>query len=240
MSARAGLLAALLALAPAMVPSVASAQQIVPFGALEASGFGQGVGLLGVGIGTGRAGWGPTASVAAYAVRVRTGPGVYETQTAVAPAVGMRYASATAATAVLGGYVFANNGTTSVGGIGNPTGGEDGPFVTLQHDYWGTGERMAQLIGTYNLDAEYLWSRAKLTQKLGPISPLSAGGEVILQGGGNSGTKSYTTQLGPVLQFQATESLRFDASAGVALRSNNQPSSGYARLEFVFVPRTGP
>ena len=49
--------------------------------------------------------------------------------------------------------------------------------------------------------------------------------------------RTFTTQVGPVLSFQATESLRFDGSAGIAIRTNDRPASGYARLEFVFVPR---
>ncbi|MBA3891281.1 MAG: hypothetical protein H0X64_12205 [Gemmatimonadaceae bacterium] len=219
-----------LALATAGVTDL-RAQQIVPYGAVEASGFGNGVALIGLGIGTGRAGWGPVANVSALAVRIRDAAGDgFRTETALSAAIGVRYASMTAATSILGGYTFVEEGVS-----GSQVGGR-GATATVQHDYWGTGERMAQLIGTYNFGAEYLWSRAKATQKLSPISPLSAGGELIVQGGGSGSNDSWVAQFGPVLQFFATERLRFDLSGGVALRNRDQPASGYARLEFVLIP----
>ena len=232
---RAATAAALLVLA-AMPASAQFPVQIVPYGALEASGLGGGVALLGVGFGTGRAGWGPAASVTGLAVRIPLAGGGTTTELAVSPAIGIRYASATAATSLMGGYTFSDRDDDGAVGF-SPTGGGSGPFATVQHDYWGTGQRMAQLIATYNFGAEYLWSRAKATQRIAPLSPFSVGGEVIAQGGGETGTDTYVVQLGPVLQIQSTPQLRFDLSGGVALRNNNLPASGYARLEFVFVPR---
>lgn len=232
---RAAAAAALLVLA-AMPASAQFPVQIVPYGAVEASGLGGGVALLGVGFGTGRAGWGPAASVTGLAVRIPLPGGGSTTELAVSPAIGLRYASATAATSFMGGYTFSDRGDNE-GFAFSPTGGGSGPFATVQHDYWGTGQRMAQLIATYNFGAEYLWSRAKATQRIAPLSPFSVGGEVIAQGGGGSGVDTYILQLGPVLQIQSTPQLRFDLSGGVALRNNDLPTSGYARLEFVFVPR---
>lgn len=220
-------------LTPALVASPAAAQQFVPYGGVEASGLGNGIAFIGVGVGTGRPGWGLAANLFAIGIRTRTpgGPDDYRTDAAFSPSIGLRYGSATAATSFMAGYTFTEDDVvaTQVGG--------EGPFVTAQHEYWGTGARMAQLIGTYNFDAEYFWGRAKGTQRLAPASPLSIGAEAIFQGGGTGTSDSYTTQLGPVLQVQATPQLRFDFSGGVALRTNDQPTSGYARIEFVFVPR---
>lgn len=227
------------ALAGAILASAASpggAQEFVPYGAVEASGLGTGVALLGVGFGTGRMGWGPVANVTGIAIRTPLAGGGSETETAISPSLGMRYSSATAATSFLAGYTFSDRDGDVRGGAFAPTGGGSGAFVTAQHEYWGTGMRMAQLIATYNLGSEYLWSRAKGTQRIGALSPFSVGGEVIAQGGGVTGTDTYVLQVGPVLQMQATPQLRFDASGGVALRNNDLPASGYARLEFVFVP----
>jgi hypothetical protein len=225
----------------------AGAQQIVAFGAAEFSGERRSVQLLGFAVSSGLPGWSPVFTLTGlrFTFPDTTALGAVTTVDAfaVAPSLGMRYQTQTRATGVHVGYIFVDEdaGVTPIPGA--PVGSSDGVFVTFQHDYWGQGERIAQLIASYNFGGEYLWSRAKGGVRFPNFtSPLFIGAEVIFQGGGGDSNlgipDSWVLQAGPALMFQLGPNFRLDLSGGVRVPIDdpaNEGTGGYGRIEFVAV-----
>jgi hypothetical protein len=233
--------------ASAGIASSADGQQIVAFGAAEYSGERRSVQLLGFAVSSGLPGWSPVFTVTGlrftFPVTDVLGTTTTADAFAVAPSLGLRYQTETRSTGVHVGYIFVDE-DQSVGAItGSPVGSSDGVFATFQHDYWGRGERLAQLIATYNFGGNYLWSRAKGGVRFPSIaSPLYIGGEVIFQGGGRDNTlgipNTWVLQAGPALMFQLTPNFRLDLSGGVRVPIDDPadpPVGGYGRIEFVAV-----
>lgn len=225
----------------------AGAQQIVAFGAAEFSGERRSVQLLGAAVSSGLPGWSPVFTVTGLRFTFPvTDPVTLETSTAdafaVAPSVGLRYQTETRATGLHVGYIFVDEDEDVTAITGSPVGSADGVFVTFQHDYWGRGERIGQLIATYNFGGEYLWSRAKGGIRFPNItSPLFIGAEVIFQGGGDNPPgvpDTWVLQAGPVLMFQLTPNFRLDLSGGIRAPIDDpadEGAGGYGRVEFVAV-----
>jgi hypothetical protein len=222
----------------------AGAQQIVAFGAAEFSGERRSVQLLGAAVSSGLPGWSPVFTVTGLRFTFPAdtdGDGDIDTadEFAVAPSLGLRYQTETRATGFHVGYIFVteDEGVTDI--TGSPIGTADGVFVTFQHDHWGRGERIGQLIATYNFGGEYLWSRAKGGVRFPNItSPLFIGAEVIFQGGGEGTPDTWVLQAGPVLMFQLTPNFRLDLSGGIRAPIDDpadEGAGGYGRIEFVAV-----
>jgi len=243
------LVAALVTLAG--VASSAGAQQIVAFGAAEFSGpVRRNVQLLGFAVSSGLPGWSPVLTVTGLRFAFPDGLGGTADAFALAPSLGMRYQSETGSVGLHAGYLFVDEDEDVVDVTGSPVGGADGFFATFQADHWGRGERIGQLLATYNFGANYLWSRAKGGVRLGGLtSPLFVGAELIFQGGGEDEDlgipNTWVLQAGPVVMLQLTPNFRLDLSGGVRVPIEDEtfvdePVGGYGRIEFVAVlPRFG-
>jgi hypothetical protein len=235
------LLAALVALVG--IAGSAGAQQIVAFGAAEFSGERRSVQLLGFAASSGLPGWSPVLTVTGirFTFPDTNALGVVTTVDAfaIAPSLGVRYQTETRATGIHVGYIFVEEDQAIAPVAGVPVGSSDGVFVTFQHDYWGRGERIGQLIATYNFGGEYLWSRAKGGVRFPNVtSPLFIGGELIVQGGGEGSPDTWVLQAGPALMFQLTPNFRIDLSGGVRVPLEdpaNEGTGGYGRIEFVAI-----
>jgi hypothetical protein len=238
------LVAALIAWAS--IASSAGAQQVVGFGAAEFSGHRRSIQLLGFAVSSGLPGWSPVLTVTGLRFTFPvTDPVTLTTSTAdafaIAPSLGMRYQTETRSTGVHVGYIFVQEDESVATITGSPVGSSDGVFVTFQHDYWGHGEKIGQLIASYNFGGKYLWSRAKGGVRFPDLtSPLYVGGEVIFQGGGRDTDlgipNTWVLQAGPVLMFQLTPNFRVDLSGGVRIPiddPSNEGTGGYGRIEFV-------
>jgi hypothetical protein len=225
----------------------AGAQQIAAFGAAEFSGERRSVQLLGFAVSSGLPGWSPVFTVTGLRFTFPvTDPVTLTTSTAdafaIAPSIGLRYQTETRATGVHVGYIFVDEDQDIAAITGSPVGSADGVFVTFQHDYWGRGESIGQIIATYNFGGEYLWSRAKGGVRFPNVtSPLFIGGEVIVQGGGPGSPDTWVLQAGPALMFQLTPNFRLDLSGGVRVPIEDpadEGTGGYGRIEFVaLLPR---
>jgi hypothetical protein len=234
----------------ASIASSAGAQQIVAFGAAEFSGERRSVQLLGFAVSSGLPGWSPVFTLTGLRFTFPvTDPITLTTSTAdafaLAPSLGLRYQTETRSTGVHVGYIFVEEDDDVSAITGSPVGSADGVFATFQHDYWGRGDRIAQVIATYNFGGEYLWSRAKGGVRFPNItSPLFLGAEVIFQGGGGDDDlgipDTWALQAGPVLMFQLTPNFRLDLSGGVRIPIDDDDAAdegtgGYGRIEFVAV-----
>jgi hypothetical protein len=242
------LLAALVAWAG--VAGSAGGQQIVGYGAAEFSGHRRSVQLLGFAVSSGLPGWSPVLTVTGlrftFPVTDLLGNTTTADAFAIAPSLGMRYQTETAATGLHVGYIFVSEDEDITAITGSPVGSADGVFLTFQHDYWGHGEKLAQVIATYNFGGNYLWSRAKGGVRVPDItSPLYVGAEVIFQGGGRDEDlgipNTWALQAGPALMFQVTPNFRLDLSGGVRVPIDDpadEGTTGYGRIEFVaLLPR---
>jgi hypothetical protein len=223
--------------------SSADAQQIVAFGAAEWAPNDRNVQLLGLAVSSGAPGWSPVFTITGLRFAFPDGLGGTADAFAVAPSLGMRYQTETQSTGVHVGYLFVDEDDDAAVITGSPVGTSDGVFATFQYDYWGRGEKIGQLIATYNFGAQYLWSRAKGGVRFPSItSPLFLGAEAIIQGGGDDDDlgveDTWTLQAGPVLMFQVTPNFRLDLSGGVWVPIEDpfdEGTGGYARIEFVAV-----
>jgi hypothetical protein len=225
----------------------AGAQQIVAFGAAEFSGERRSVQLLGFAVSSGLPGWSPVFTVTGLRFTFPDTNALGAVTTvdafAVAPSIGMRYQTETRATGLHVGYIFVDEAQPVTGVVGAPVGSSDGVFVTFQHDYWGRGERIAQVIASYNFGGEYLWSRVKGGVRFPNFtSPLFIGAELIVQGGGGDAAlgipDTWVLQAGPALMFQLGPNFRLDLSGGVRVPIDdpaNEGTGGYGRIEFVAV-----
>lgn len=218
---------------------IASAQQIVTYGSAEAGGFGSSLFFLGASASSGNLGWSPVVSLDAYRLSYRTGPGTTTSNNGFTPSVGLKYQTATGSTQGKIGYAIVSSSTetpSTVGIFPVAAQGKNGVVVSGQHDYWGTGEHTAQLIGSWNFANDFLWSRARVAQRIGAAdSPVMLGAEGGFLGGGN-GTKTWGYFVGPTLGLRATNALRFTAAAGYRA-STGTPSNGtgYAKIDFVYL-----
>lgn len=219
-----------------------SAQSLATFGSVEVAGFGEGSALLGTSLSTGRQGWGPLASLVAQTYRYRNGVTSYGQAYALSPSLGLQHSTSEGAVSGSLGYTFVN---TEFSGVvsGNELGGTNGAFVTLQGNYWGTGENSAQVIGNYGFKSEYYWTRFRAAHRLAPsATPVYLGAEAVLQGtqkGYPIGTGTLRTpsqmryEFGPTIEYRVSPEFRVGASGGYRGGNNNTPGSGYARIEFL-------
>ena len=228
------------------VASTVSAQSLATFGSAEVAGFGEGSALLGTSLSTGHQGWGPVASLVAQTYRYRNTLTSHAQAYALSPSLGLQFTTPVGAVSGSFGYTFVNTQFDQVVS-GGELGGTNGTFVTLQGNYWGTGENSAQIIGNYGFKSEYYWSRFRAAHRLAPAtSPIYVGGEFVLQGTqqgyrlGNTGLRGPSQtryQVGPTIEYRVTPAFRVGASGGYRGGNNNTPGSGYARVEFLVLTK---
>ncbi|HEY0303415.1 MAG TPA: hypothetical protein VGC44_00510 [Longimicrobiales bacterium] len=112
---------------------------------------------------------------------------------------------------------------------------DDGLVNAAQVDYWGNGNLNAQLIGSYNYGSEFLWSRARLTQKIFDLSGsghVRAGGEAAYLNG-----EDYDAwQVGGVVGFHAGGGTIINAGVGRKLAIGEGNDATYFRAEIVLNP----
>ena len=228
------------------IASTLSAQSLATFGSAEVAGFGEGSALLGTSLSTGHQGWGPMATLVAQTYRYRNVGSTYAQAYALSPSLGLQYTMPVGSVSGSAGYTFVNTQFDQVVS-GGELGGTNGTFVTLQGNYWGTGENSAQVIGNYGFKSEYYWSRVRAAHRLAPAaSPIYLGGEFVLQGTqqgyrlGNTGLRGPSQsrfQVGPTIEYRFTPEFRMGASGGYRGGNNNTAGSGYAHIEFLVLTK---
>jgi hypothetical protein len=224
-----------LAIASAMTVAAAlpARAQLVAFGSAEAGGQGQGLLLLGASVSRGAPGWSPVGQVVGYRFSFDAGDDDVSSFV-LAPSAGLKYQTATGMIQGLAGYSIVDDEDDFVGGIA-PAESREGFFTTAHLEHWGAGDRMGQLIASYNWGSEYLWSRARGAVRLGPTSPLMAGGELVFQTGEGD---SRVTSIGPLLQARLSEAFRLTGVVGYRMPQGGD-GTGYARLDFTWIPGAG-
>lgn len=236
--------AAVVGLALALATPAAAQIQPVVYGASEFDAEDLRLFLLGASVSAPAMGLGWTAGVSGYHLTYPVGENATESITAVQPAAGLRYGTATGAVAATVGYAFVSGGDDGVTGgqvVGAPGGGEDGVLTQLQANYWGRGRSSAQAIGVYNWGAEYLWTNVRATQRVfdtGLATGINVGAEAGFQGGGTGEGDYEAFQAGGVVEYQLSPALRLIGVVGGkgdnrALSSDVFP---YVKLEFVALP----
>ena len=123
--------------------------------------------------------------------------------------------------------------------LARPFGSQDSPFVTGQYSYWGDGSKDVLLLGSYATKSQYIWTRGSALGRVGgPDGKLFAGGEVGFQGSADS-PSYYRIQAGPAISYRVTESFRLGGAAGVRVATGDfaPPMTGYARIDFLLLPK---
>ena len=177
-------------------------------------------------------GWKPFGSVVAYHLRFDIGSAT-ESRNVVVPTLGLMHAGPTQSISFGLGYAFSDEDVDEPILIGAESG--DGVVASVGWDYWGTGNRMAQVLGSFNFGTEFLWTRGRAGVRLTPTSPLFVGGEAALMGGGDDG--AFLAQFGPLLEWRFNPQFRLTASAGLKVGvAEVEGTATYGRLEFLWLP----
>jgi hypothetical protein len=188
--------------------------------------------LAGVTAGPGGLGWSPVVSLQGHHLRFDTGTGTASIWS-IRPAVGMSNAFPGGVAQLLVGYAFqSRDGAPPVGIIVPTPDTDDGVVLTGLLDWWGTGGPVGgQVLGSYHLGAETLWTRGRLTTRV--LQP-AAGGEVRI--GGEvaylNAPEITAIQPGGVLSWQSPAGLTLLAGAGVKL-IDGADNPAYFKIEFV-------
>lgn len=154
--------------------------------------------LAGLSAGPGGRGLAPRVGVQAYHLSYDGSPG-RTTVVTVRPWVGLRNSYEGGSVNASVGYAFSNKDEAFTTGAFVPDRG-DGVVLSGGWDFWGTGGPIGyQLLGSYNLGTESLWTRGQVTTRLRQMNPgqTRVGVEVAyLAGKGYSGV-----QPGAIIQF---------------------------------------
>jgi hypothetical protein len=234
-----------LALLGTAAPATAQIQPVV-FGSAEADTQDQSIFLLGASVQPARLGLNPFAGLMAYRLTYPMGAGT-GTVNAFAPSVGLRYQTPTSAVQGSIGYLFLSEDVP--GGFGAAGGTRQGLTTGALAEYWGTtGAMNAQGIVSYNVADEYIWARGRGAVGVLPMAGgwLRVGGEVVGQGGGSTpagqpaGERYSAFQIGPLVDLQATRTLRLIGVVGLKTDNLDFPDRPgqfpYFKGEFVWVP----
>ncbi|HYC50398.1 MAG TPA: hypothetical protein VEB19_04730, partial [Gemmatimonadaceae bacterium] len=131
------------------------------------------------------------------------------------------------------GYAFSDEDTDIFLPVAAQSG--DGVVGSVAWDYWGAGNRMAQILGSFNFGTEYLWTRGRAGTQLSQGGPLFVGGEAGVMGGGDA--NAFLAQFGPLLEYRFSPSFRLTGSAGLKVGiAEISGNSAYGRLEFLWLP----
>lgn len=223
-----------IALALAFRSAPADAQAL--FGAAELDDDETQFYLLGGAWAPGGLGWKPFGSVVAYHLRFDAIPDDV-TRNVVLPTLGLMHVGQTQSISFGVGYAFADDDTdddiNNPALISAPSG--DGVVASVGWDYWGDGNRMAQVLGSFNFGDEYLWTRGRAGFRLTPTSPLFVGGEAGIMGGGDA--DAFLAQFGPLIEWRFNPQFRLTASAGLKVGvAEVEGNAAYGRLEFLWLP----
>jgi len=212
--------------------------------------------LLGMYVGVGGLGWSPYFNVNGYALhyhpvpdsRIVTvnggGSGTQalfsntSTLSAVAPTVGLAYASRANGVSFGAGYTFVHK--ENPGAPGAEGGGTSGVTASFGAYHNGTGRRAlrTQLLSNYNFDSQYAWARVRGSVPFGTASRIGA--EVVGQGGGKDNNTSNSWQVGPTFEYAWTRQLRTTFAAGWksvgGTLFDERENAAYLKAEFSFSP----
>jgi hypothetical protein len=196
--------------------------------------------LLGMYVGVGGLGWSPYFNVNGYALHYRPIPTLTETSTlsAVAPTIGLAYASRANGVSFGAGYTFVHN--ENPGAPGAEGGGTSGVTASFGAYHNGAGRRAlrTQLLSNYNFDSQYIWARARGSIPFGAGSRIGA--EVVGQGGGKDNNTSNSWQAGPTFEYGWSRRLRTTVAAGWKSVGGSlfadRENAGYVKLEFSISP----
>ena len=216
----------------ALTLTASSARAQAVFGAAELDDDDTQLFLLGAAFGPGGLGWKPFGSVVGYMLRFDAGT-TTESRNVVVPTIGMINTSNTQSLSLGVGYAFADEDTDIP--LLVPAQSGDGVVASFGWDYWGAGNRMAQLLGSFNFGTEYLWTRGRAATQLAQGGPLFVGGEAAVMGGGDN--NAFLGQFGPLLEYRFSPQFRLTGSAGLKVGiAEVSGSSAYGRLEFLWLP----
>jgi hypothetical protein len=197
--------------------------------------------LLGMYVGMGGLGWSPYFNINGYVLHYPV-LGTQRTLSAVAPTVGLAYASRTGGVSFGVGYAWVHN--PNVGAPGAESGGSNGVTASFGAYQNGTGRRPlhTQLLSNYNFGSQYLWARGRASVPFGysVAHPARIGLEVVGQGGGKNGNTSNSFQVGPTLEYAWTPNFRTTGVVGYKSVGGtflaNRESAAYFKLEFSLSP----
>ena len=218
------------ALALTFTASTAFAQGI--FGAAELDDDDTQLFLLGAAFSPGGLGWKPFGSVVGYTLRFDAGA-TTESRNVIVPTVGLINTTATQSLSLGVGYAFSDEDAGAPFLV--PAQSGDGVVASFGWDYWGTGDRMAQLLGSFNFGTEFVWVRGRAAKQLSQQGPLFAGAEAAVLGGGDD--NAFLGQFGPLLEYRFSPQFRLTGSAGLKVGiAEVSGNSAYGRLEFLWLP----
>jgi hypothetical protein len=211
--------------------------------------------LLGMYVGVGGLGWSPYFNINGYALHYHpvpdnrivtptgggTGTALFSTTStlsAVAPTVGLAYASRTDGVSLGAGYAFVHN--DNPGAPGAEGGGSDGVTASVGAYHNGSGRRAirTQLLSSYNFGSQYVWARGRASIPFRSQSRIGA--EIVGQGGGKDNDTSNSWQVGPTFEYAWTRQLRTTFAAGWKSVGGTlfdvRENAAYLKAEFSFSP----
>jgi hypothetical protein len=153
------------------------------------------------------------------------------TTTSFRPSAGLRnnYPGGSAQARI--GYAFTNRDTSAVAAT-DFVDSRDGVVITGQVDHWGTGGPLGwQWLGAYNFGAQSLWTRGRVTTRVGPPEPrqIRVGGELAYMSG-RDGFSAFAP--GAVLEWHAGNGFILGTGIGRKLIRRGDDAT-YFRVEAV-------
>ena len=176
--------------------------------------------LAGVSMGPGGPGWSPRVGLQGYYLTYDRGAAGNADVWAFRPSVGLSRGFDGGALGLSVGYAFVSDDADDGDPVPPNTiveDTDDGVVVSGQLNYWGTGGPVgAQLLASYNIGGESLWTRGRVTTRVASLSndgQVRLGGEVAYM---TSGSFS-AVQPGGVLEWHRGNGLILGLGAGVKL-----------------------
>jgi len=209
-----------------------AAQNLTVYGSAGVDGDETNIQLIGGTVRFGEAGWAPEVGLQGYHLGYDAGSD-NRTVWAVTPSVGASYRMPVGQVGARVGYSFQSDDDGGVP-VFEGEGGGSGVVASAQGNYWGPGPEL-QGIASYNFGSDYIWTNA---QALLPVAQMagggrvSAGGEVVWQGGTDSGAGN-AIQLGPVVKLSTGRNFSVNAGAGwkhFGGGSSDRDDTWYARI----------
>lgn len=193
--------------------------------------------LAGVSMGPGGSGWSPTVGVQGYYLTFDRGAAGSANIVAFRPSVGLRRGFDGGSLGFTVGYAFVSDNASDDEPVLPNTiveDTDDGVVVSGQLNYWGTGGPIgAQLLASYNLGGESLWTRGRVTSRvasLGGGGQVRVGGEVAYM----NADQFSAVQPGGVIEWHNGSGMILGFGAGVKLiDQENVDDPVYVKAEIV-------
>jgi len=196
--------------------------------------------LAGVSAGPGGLGLSPVIGLQAQYLTYEIGEDRSRSIVGIRPSAGLRYGYDGGAVSGRVGYAFrvsdSEDGDLDVPPITQFEDSNDGVVLSGSLDHWGSGALGFQALASYNLGAEALWSRARVTTRLMERDgggQVRLGGEVAYMTSDNFGA----TQPGGVLEWHNGRGLIVGLGAGVKLIEDADDNPVYFKAEIVLPVR---